>query len=243
MSPPAISLESLSSLHIDLDGKSMRSDTIVANSQSAASRDVSLYSPTSDRETSIDMKKWRIPEPFYQRPQRHDLNHSSESVVDPRLTLTSTEGSEGGNLTYMNYSTSPETDDEGRSATTYRYPLPPTQPPPRKHLPAVPARSQQRDKHPHPQSQAAPRARKPRLKPQPSDDEIAMLRQLSLAQQREDLLQGRPLRASSLAVEQHRARQQGQFYEERTPSPRRPGRVPPPVSKFIADDRMYRYRG
>jgi hypothetical protein len=250
MSPPAISLESLSSLHIDLDGKSMRSDTIVANSQSAASRDVSLYSPTSDRETSLDMKKWRMPEPFYQRPQRHDLNYSSESVVDPRLTLTSTEGSEGGNLTYMNYSTSPESDDENRSSTTYHYPLPPTQPPPKKNLPAVPARSQQRDKQPHPYpqphqqaQQPPPRTRKPRLRPQPSDDEIAMLRQLSLAQQREDLMKGRPMRGSSLADERRAIQQQqGQFYEERTPSPRRPGRVAPPVSKFIADERMYRYR-
>lgn len=142
-SPPVVFLDSLSSLHFDADSTSMRSDTVVARSgtsRSATSRDQSIYSPPSEQDISSyppDIQKWHNG----QGPNRWDIDLSSDSNMDPR-TARARHGTEPGAFTYINYSTSPSSDDDG---LIFHYPLPPTSPPPKKNLPPVPARHELRD--------------------------------------------------------------------------------------------------
>lgn len=122
ISPPAVSLDSFSSLHIDHEIESIRSDTVVARS-----RDHSYYSPKSDRskDSQRPIRILQPPQPLY---SEMDSGSSDERIMTTH---------EPGMLTYMDYSTSPSDDERDRSK--YYYPMPPPpQPPPQKHLPAVP---------------------------------------------------------------------------------------------------------
>jgi hypothetical protein len=145
--PPVVSLDSFSSLHLDPDSRSLRSDTIVARSgtsRSGTSRDHSIYAVPSEADMSSyppDIAKWR---------HHHAVHHWDGGVgnevmleSDPRRPLTNRDTNDtGGIFNYVNYSTSPSSDDEGQ---TYQFALPPSQPPPKKGLPPVPVRHEMRD--------------------------------------------------------------------------------------------------
>lgn len=117
-SPPAISLDSFSSLHLSPEARSLQSDTLIAHS-----RDQSYDSPVS----SLTYDSYP---PNIRRTHR-----------EPRLASPFAAESDHSVFNYMNYSTSPSDDERDRS--TYLYPMPPSQPPPRKELPPLPAMSSQ----------------------------------------------------------------------------------------------------
>ena len=145
-SPPVVSLDSFSSLHIDSDSRSLRSDTVVARSgtsRSGASRDHSIYALPLEPDMSNyppDIPKWRHQQAF----QQWDLGADNHIVVesDPKWQNATRDANEpAGIFNYVNYSTSPSSDDEGQ---TYQFALPPSQPPPKKGLPPVPVRHEMR---------------------------------------------------------------------------------------------------
>lgn len=237
-SPPAVSLDSLSSFHLDMDSKSQRSDTVVA--RSTTSRDQSIYSPSSDRDMDScppDIQKRRVPEGYLQKPYRWEINHTNESAVDPRLTLSS-DGSEPGIFTYMNYSTSPSDDGDGQN---YSYPLPPSQPPPKKKLPPVPARHEM---HSLKATRTQPSKYHHHPPIRPSHEDLAALQQLHVS--RDAAATNRPTRISSLTHEEQVQRERERAYlaahEEQVRSARRAGRSPVGGRHIADQQRVYRHR-
>lgn len=165
-SPPNASVSSFSSAGFDIDG---RSDTVVAPG-SARSGDHSLHGCNRKADARQDIQSWTDSMLLPSFPRMLDYSQSNESAVDPRLTLSTDQGSEGGVFTYLNYSTSPSDDED---ASIYHYPLPPTKAPTRQLPPVPPIPS------PVPSPKMRSDTRKNETQRRSGSEERAMLRKLS----------------------------------------------------------------
>lgn len=197
-----------------------------------------IYSPTSDRDVEAyppDIQKWRLAGGPMQKPARWETPFHDEPAVDPRLTVSS-EGSEPGVFTYMNYSTSPSEDEDGQN---YYYPLPPSRPPPKKKLPPVPTRHEMHNL----KTSRKPQTRYHHNPPtRPSNEDLAALRQLNISRDTANSSH-HPARVSSLTREEQAQRERAYLAHEEQArgGARRPGRSP--IGRHIAEQqRVYRHR-
>ena len=229
-SPPAVSLRSMPSMNIDMDGRSERSErsgtvlgsTVVGSLPPSRDQSLRTYRRGPDREmTSREIQAWQVSDFSPHKPDRFEYAHDNDSEVDPSLRL-STDTNRPGVFTYMNYS---PTESEEEEAAPFMYPLPPQKRPPNRELPAVPQKSSGQIGRPHIVSQASLplRARQvlsppPDIPRGPSRDEIDMLQKLSRG------IPGgqRPARVSSRNPLQRGQEEDNQVYAPELYAPRYP---------------------
>lgn len=250
-SPPSVSLRSMPSLNLDTDARSEQSErsaTVVGSTTPSRDQSVRNYRRGTDREArDREIQAWTVSELSPQKGNQFAYSHDNDSEVDPRLRL-STDNSEAGVFTYMNYSTSPSEDEE---TSTYMYPLPPQKTPPNRDLPPVPKVSSKSSKsragagQPHNAVDSQPRSvisPPPNQARGPSREEMDMLRKLSRAIPNPR----HPARMSSLQPDRTEEQDEEKFYPPtskymQTPQGMTPHKVHSDLS-LRQRERMYRAR-